>query len=127
MTTTRRTGQQSERRRNTAKKATARPDRSRRGTADEDRQPSRSRKPSLRSVALSAATELSELIGHQVESVVAIDRDDDGWKVQVEVVESRRVPDTTDILAIYEVETDGDGAMTGYRRLGRHVRGRTQE
>jgi hypothetical protein len=41
----------------------------------------------------------------------------------VEVVEVRRIPDTTDVLALYEVEMDTDGAMEGYRRLRRYARG----
>ncbi|TCC54953.1 gas vesicle protein [Kribbella pittospori] len=83
--------------------------------------------PSLRSVAISAAAELAGLIGHDVEGIVAAEKTDDGWRVELDVVESRRIPETTDILATYEVDVDRDGAMTGYRRLKRYVRGRFQE
>jgi hypothetical protein len=81
----------------------------------------------MRSVAARAASELTGLIGRQVEGVVGVERVDDGWRVQVEVVESRRIPDTTDILAIYEVDVDPDGEVTAYRRLDRYVRGRFRE
>jgi hypothetical protein len=47
--------------------------------------------------------------------------------VLVEVVESHRIPETTDIMAVYEVDVDNDGAVTGYRRRDRYVRGRIQE
>ena len=47
----------------------------------------------------------------------------DGWKVHVEVVEVRRIPDTTDVLALYEVQVDEDGDLMGYRRLRRYARG----
>jgi len=43
--------------------------------------------------------------------------------VLVEVVEVRRIPDTTDVLALYEVTVDDDGALEGYRRRRRYVRG----
>jgi hypothetical protein len=43
--------------------------------------------------------------------------------VDVEVVEVRRIPDTTDVLALYEVTTDSDGILQGYRRLRRYARG----
>ncbi|GAB2650964.1 gas vesicle protein GvpO [Kribbella swartbergensis] len=82
---------------------------------------------SLRSIAVSAARELSQLIGQVPEGIVGVEKHDDGWRVLVEVVESRRIPETTDILAVYEVDVDRDGAVTGYRRADRYVRGRIQE
>ncbi|MEU4392599.1 gas vesicle protein [Kribbella sp. NPDC023855] len=82
---------------------------------------------SLRAIAVGAAAELSELIGQIPEGIVGVEKTDDGWRVQLEVVESRRIPETTDIMAIYEVDVDPDGAVTGYRRLQRYVRGRTEE
>jgi hypothetical protein len=88
----------------------------------------RQRRPrSMRTVASRAASELTGLIGRQAEGVVGVERVDDGWRVQIEVVESRRIPDTTDILAIYEVDVDADGEVTAYRRLSRYVRGRFRE
>ena len=74
-------------------------------------------------VAASAARELLALTGKQVEGVTGLDRNDDGWTVQVEVVEVRRIPDTTDVLALYEVQTDRQGSLEGYRRLRRYARG----
>ena len=74
-------------------------------------------------VAASAARELLELTGKDAEGITGLDRTDDGWKVQVEVVEVRRIPDTTDVLALYEVTTDSHGALQGYRRLKRYARG----
>jgi hypothetical protein len=82
---------------------------------------------SLRSIAVSAARELSQLIGQVPEGIVGVEKNDDGWRVLVEVVESRRIPETTDILAVYEVDVDRDGVVTGYRRADRYVRGRIQE
>ena len=74
-------------------------------------------------VAAQAAQQLLELTGKGVEGVTGLERTDDGWKVHVEVVEVRRIPDTTDILALYEVQVDEDGDLMGYRRLRRYARG----
>ena len=74
-------------------------------------------------VAARAAQQLLELTGKEAEGVTGLERSDDGWKVRVEVVEVRRIPDTTDVLALYEVEVDEDGDLTGYRRLRRYARG----
>ena len=74
-------------------------------------------------VATRAAQQLLELTGKGAEGVTGLERTDDGWKVHVEVVEVRRIPDTTDVLALYEVQVDEDGDLMGYRRLRRYARG----
>ncbi|TDC32745.1 gas vesicle protein [Micromonospora sp. 15K316] len=48
----------------------------------------------------------------------------DGWLVGVEVIEDRRIPASTDLLGLYEVELDIDGALLGYRRVRRYQRGK---
>lgn len=100
----------------TAKKAPARK-RASAPRAEADRPPNPGR------IAAEAARQLVELTGKDVEGVVGLDRSDDGWKVEVEVVEVRRIPNTTDVLAMYEVEVDGRGSLQGYRRVRRYVRG----
>lgn len=70
-----------------------------------------------------AAEELLQLTGKDVEGIVGLQRSDDGWTVEVEVLEVRRIPDTTDVLALYEVDADEDGSLIGYRRLRRYGRG----
>lgn len=74
-------------------------------------------------VARHAAQALAELIHKDPGDVTRLGRTDDGWCVNVEVVELRRIPETTDMMALYEVTTDGHGSLEGYRRLRRYVRG----
>ena len=74
-------------------------------------------------IAGEAAKQLVELTGRDVEGVTGLSRTDDGWTVEVEVLEVRRIPETTDLLALYEVTVDEDGDLEGYRRLRRYVRG----
>jgi hypothetical protein len=69
--------------------------------------------------------QLGELTGHDVEGVISVERNDDGWKVGVEVVESHRIPDSADILATYEVGLDEDAELMSYRRTERYSRGQT--
>lgn len=71
--------------------------------------------------------QVSELTNRQPESVTTLESTDAGWRVGVEVVESHRIPDSTDILAVYETELDGDGELLSYRRSQRYYRGRAQE
>lgn len=71
---------------------------------------------------------LEEMTGRVPESVIAIEQDEDyGWKVSLELVESSRIPDSTDILAEYTVRIDSRGELVSYRRESRYSRGRTQD
>jgi hypothetical protein len=94
------------------------------GAANGRRTPKGNAAPSPLELARRAADDLAELLGRSPESIVSLDRSDDGWRVGVEVVETRRIPDTADVLAQYEVTTDAQGGLVGYRRVRRYARGR---
>lgn len=112
---------------------------SRRGSADAEgsdggaqrttRAPRTQSRPKPRSVevAARAAREFRELTGKDQEGIVGLQRTEDGWTVQVEVVEVRRIPDTTDMLGVYDIDTDAHGSLEGYRRVRRYVRGSGEE
>lgn len=85
------------------------------------------KKMTAMAVAAEAARQLGQLTGRQSEGVTGLEKTEDGWKVQVEVVEVRRIPETTDVLAIYEIDADDEGNLEGYRRLRRYTRGSAQE
>jgi hypothetical protein len=68
--------------------------------------------------------QIAELTGKQPESVIGVEPAEDGWIVGVEVVEDRRIPSSTDILATYETEFDMSGELLSYRRVRRYPRGR---
>ena len=55
--------------------------------------------------------------------MLALRKDEDGWKVTVEIVELRRVPSSTDLLGCYVVTLDDDGELVGYERTRRYQRG----
>jgi hypothetical protein len=74
-----------------------------------------------------AREQLGELIGREVESVVGMDRNEDGWHVTVQVVELERIPNSTDVLGIYEVTLDDGGDVTGYRRTRRYYRSQASD
>lgn len=87
-------------------------------------------RPSASKAALSGASQLADLTGKEFEGIVGISKADDsgeGWTVQVEVLEMRRIPATTDVLALYELEVDGSGDLNGYKRVARYVRGKAGE
>ncbi|MEU8734426.1 MULTISPECIES: gas vesicle protein GvpO [Streptomyces] len=77
-----------------------------------------------RDAARRAADALSELIRHRLEGVSAVCRSEDGgWIVHVDVLEVARIPDTTSLLATYQVELDPAGDLVQYRRIARYRRG----
>ena len=75
------------------------------------------------SAARRAVELVSMLSGRRPESVVSVERSDGGWRVGVEVVEVSRIPDSADILAVYEVRLDADRDLVSYRRVCRYARG----
>jgi hypothetical protein len=80
----------------------------------------------LAEVATQARQLLSSLRGVDAESVSAIGRTSNGWKVTLEVVELRRIPESTDVLASYEVELDSDGKFLGFSRGRRYNRSQAE-
>lgn len=75
------------------------------------------------SAARAASRSLEGLIGHPTEGVTAVGREDDGWRVVVDVLELPRIPDTTSLLASYEVLIDQHGELVEYHRVRRYRRG----
>lgn len=70
-----------------------------------------------------AAQHVADFTGRNAEGVISINRTEDGWQVGIEVVETRRIPDTQDVIAIYEVRVDPRGDLLSYKRDRRYSRG----
>ena len=69
--------------------------------------------------------ELTELTGKEPEGVTGVEPSEEaGWRVTVEVVEDRRIPSSTDILATYRIDISPDGELMSYQRTRRYARGR---
>ncbi|WP_181796978.1 gas vesicle protein [Streptomyces sp. WELS2] len=82
------------------------------------------RRPAPMEVLRQARAQLTELTGLVPETVSSFEQTEDGWSVEVEVLELARVPDTMSLMASYQVELDPEGQLTGYRRVRRYERGR---
>jgi hypothetical protein len=74
-------------------------------------------------IARRAAGLVATLTGRRPESVISIDQKEDEWCVGIEVVEVSRIPDSADILAVYDVRIDADGDLISFRRVRRYARG----
>lgn len=82
--------------------------------------------PGPMAVLRTAREQLAELTGMTPESVSSFERTEEGWLLEIEVLELSRVPDTMSLLASYEVQLDPQGELMGYRRLRRYERGRSE-
>jgi Gas vesicle synthesis protein GvpO len=89
--------------------------------ADEPR-PEPATRGELRGVVADARRLLQDMHGTDAESVSSVTRNGAGWTIGLEVVEVRRIPDSTDVLATYEVELDGDGGLVRFERVRRYHR-----
>jgi gas vesicle protein GvpO/gas vesicle protein GvpG len=52
----------------------------------------------------------------KVSTVTSVSREDSGWRVIAELVERRSVPDTSDLLGVYELRLDEAGSILRYER-----------
>jgi hypothetical protein len=75
-----------------------------------------------RGIVAEARRVLQDLHGADAESVSSVAKGANGWKVGLEVVEVRRIPDSTDVLATYEVELDDEGRLLRFERARRYHR-----
>ncbi len=107
----------------TTKKTTSRPT-AQRSSAPRAAAP---KKKTGMAIAAEAARQLLEMTGRDAEGVIGLEKTDDGWRIEVEVLEVRRIPETTDVLALYELTVDSDGDLEGYRRMRRYTRGSAGE
>ncbi|MEV5908317.1 gas vesicle protein [Streptomyces sp. WAC 01325] len=83
------------------------------------------KQPAPMEILRQARTQLAELTGADAEQVTSFEQSEDGWSLEIEVLELSRVPDTMSLMASYQVDLDPEGQLTGYRRVRRYERGRS--
>lgn len=84
-------------------------------------------RPGLREVTRTIREELSDVLGLHVERVTGLTRGDAGWRARADVVEMRRIPPSTDVLATYEVTVEGDGSVGSFERVRRFQRSQGED
>jgi hypothetical protein len=76
-------------------------------------------------IALRAKEQMSGITGKKADTISGLTKDEQGWHVTVDLVEMRRIPESSDMLATYEVLLDTDGQMLTYKRTRRYLRSET--
>ncbi|MCC4769481.1 gas vesicle protein [Methanosarcina sp. DH2] len=80
-------------------------------------------KNTVKEVGDKALRQIEYLLKKKGQGVVGISREGENWTVQLEVLERRAVPDTQDILGLYEMKLDTNLNILEYRRVGLRHRG----
>ncbi|NQT30583.1 MAG: gas vesicle protein [Candidatus Saganbacteria bacterium] len=62
--------------------------------------------------------EMHAVTGLPLGSTVEVVKEDGGWKVAIEMVEKKSLPDGMDILATYVAKVDSDGKILDFKRTG---------
>ena len=79
-----------------------------------------------REVVEKARRQLGALLGKEPETVSSLESTGDGWLATLEVVEVPRIPESTDVLASYEIELDEDLNLRRYARVRRYHRSQAE-
>lgn len=82
-------------------------------------------KPNIPKLIRQGSQELQEITGLQAVSVVSMSPDETGWKLAVELLEREAVPDTMDVLAVYDAYLDAEGGVVRFERAYLRHRGDT--
>jgi hypothetical protein len=80
---------------------------------------------SAQELSEAALKTVQELTGYEAEAVTGLEWESDGeqWQITVDVLELSRIPNTSDVIGIYQVQLDERGTLRGYKRTGRYSRG----
>jgi hypothetical protein len=74
-------------------------------------------KPKIQIISEKAGETAELLLKKDLDSVVSLNKESEGWLAEVEVLERKSIPDTQDILGRYEMKFDEEGELLGYKRI----------
>jgi hypothetical protein len=74
-----------------------------------------------------AQDEFARLSKLPVNTVIGLSKAEGEWVISLEAVERRAIPDTMDVLGLYEVRLDSEGNLLGFERKKLRKRGDTEE
>jgi len=73
-------------------------------------------------VARRAKEQLTALTGLDAVTVSGLDKVEAGWSVTVEMLELKKIPDSSDVLGSYQCVVDDEGNLLSYKRTLRYRR-----
>ncbi len=74
-----------------------------------------------------AREQLSEITSLPLDTVSRCTKDDEGWVVEIELIEMRRIPNSCDLLGTYQLRLDAEGNLVSYQRTNRYQRSSVEQ
>jgi hypothetical protein len=71
--------------------------------------------------------EFAKLSKLPVNGVIGLAKTEEGWVVSMEALERKAIPDTMDVLGLYEVRLDSEGNLLSFERKKLRKRGETEQ
>ena len=92
---------------------------------DLNMEPAKPKKLNLEQVMVTVKNEMVGLTSLPFNTIagLALDEETNSPTITIELVERKAIPDSMDLLGIYEVTTDEDGGVRTFRRIGMRKRG----
>ena len=81
------------------------------------RQPGKAAK-ALCEVVETTREELRQITGLKLSTTVEMEKLETGWRISVEMLEKESIPNSMDILAVYESKVDENGHVLDFKRKG---------
>ncbi len=78
-------------------------------------------------VVVHAMKELAHISGLDADHVSSVACEPDGWHVTVDLIELKRIPASTDVIAAYDALFSPDGSLLSYHRRRRYFRDQMTE
>jgi len=73
-------------------------------------------KPTLEKICNQALSAVKKYISKEPETIVGVEEVEGEWKVMVEALERKAVPDTQDLLGRYEIRINKNGELIGWKQ-----------
>lgn len=70
-----------------------------------------------------ALPQIKELLRKDPETISSVEKTQDGWTIQCDVLEKKAIPEIFDLMKIFEFRLDNDAKVTGFKQLKRIRRG----
>jgi hypothetical protein len=74
-----------------------------------------------------AQEDFARLTKIPVHGIIGLSKVDEGWVVSLEALERRGIPDTMDVLGLYEIRVDSEANLLSFDRKKLRKRGETGE
>lgn len=67
--------------------------------------------------------QIKELLKKEPETISSVEKTEDGWLIRCDVLEKKSVPETYDLLKVFEFKLNKDAVVTGFKQLRKIRRG----